>query len=197
MKKKFTSVFIAMLILLTNADAQINRSNSKKANAYRGNYQRMASGANASHILEIREGTLWAWGDNLYGQLGDGTTIDKHNPIQIGTDNKWINAYANYGHSCGLKSDGTLWAWGSNSDGCLGDGTNIDKLIPCQIGTDNDWISIASGFHHTLGLKSNGTLWAWGLNDFGQLGDGTIVQRLNPVQIGTDSDWINIATGWM
>ncbi|HLG29265.1 MAG TPA: hypothetical protein VI387_03565, partial [Candidatus Brocadiales bacterium] len=80
------------------------------------------------------DGTLWAWGYNYYGQLGDGTNTSKNAPVKIGTDNTWgsivgVGAY----HTIALKSDGTLWAWGDNYYGQLGDGTNTNRNVPVQI----------------------------------------------------------------
>ena len=149
--------------------------------------------AGGIHTLAIKsDGTLWAWGANEYGQLGDGTGTDKHSPVQIGADH-WISIAAGGVHSLGIKSDGTLWAWGANGVGQLGDGTGTLKASPVQIGGDH-WISITAGEGTSLGLKSDGTLWAWGYNEYGQLGDGTTVTKLSPVQIGTDH-WYSIAAG--
>lgn len=149
------------------------------------------------HVLAIKpDGTLWAWGANAYGQLGDGTQNSRLSPVQIGTD-KWVSI-SNYAYSSlGIKQDGTLWAWGSNGTGQLGDGTTTDRSSPVQIGTDK-WTSIASSISHSLGIKQDGTLWGWGDNFSGQLGDGTsfnegtYTTKLSPVQIGTDK-WSSVS----
>jgi alpha-tubulin suppressor-like RCC1 family protein len=196
--KLLLSIFLLSFytLCLTSLHAQTNRRDTKKSVAYRANYQRMASGSSAYQTIEIREGTLWAWGYNFFGQLGDGTTTNRSTPVQIGADNKWVNVATSYDHTLGLKSDGSLWAWGFNGFGQLGDGTTTQKNWPIQIGTDNNWVSIAAGAMYTLGLKSDGTLWAWGYNAYGQLGDGTSInQRHSPVQIGTDNKWISIVAG--
>ena len=152
--------------------------------------------AGSFHSVGIKsDGSLWAWGDNSNGQIGDGTNIDRASPVQIGTDNKWISISCGYENTIGLKSDGTLWAWGENNYGELGDGTTTFRITPVQIGADDKWVSIASGFRHTLGLKSDGSLWTWGLNQYGQLGDGTTIHKYNPMQIGTDFNWVGISAG--
>lgn len=126
------------------------------------------------------DGSLWAWGDNTYGQLGDGTTTATLNPKQIGSDTGYVSVTAGYFHSVALKSDGSLWAWGRNDHGQLGDGTTVDRPVPTRIGTDTGYTAIAAGESHTLALKSDGSLWAWGRNDSGQLGDGTVSDSATP-----------------
>lgn len=150
-----------------------------------------------SHTMALKsDGTLWAWGNNGNGQLGDGSNADKHTREQIGLDNRWVSVVAGSGHTVALKCDGTLWAWGSNGNGQLGDGTTADKWTPVQVGTDTNWTSISTGASHTLALKTNGSLWAWGNNGNGQIGDGTTgTQRYSPVQIGTDTKWTAILGG--
>ena len=151
------------------------------------------------HSLALKSdgtlGTLWAWGRNSYGQLGDDTIADKHSPVQIGSDNHWVSIAAGQFHSLALKSDGTLWAWGHNSYGQLGDDTIADKHSPVQIGSDNHWVSIAAGQFHSLALKSDDTLWAWGYNTHGELGDNSTTDKHSPVQIGSDNNWVSIAAG--
>jgi alpha-tubulin suppressor-like RCC1 family protein len=158
----------------------------------------IAAGGELSHSLARKSnGKLYAWGRNNRGQLGDGTTVDKSSPVQVGTDNKWVKFKAGLEHSVGRKSNGKLFAWGRNDYGQLGDGTTTDKTSPVPIGTDTDWKEIASGWHHNLAKKSNGKVYAWGRNNYGQLGDGSTDDKTSPVPIGTDKKWRKIkAGGW-
>ena len=156
----------------------------------------LAVAAGYGHTIGLKSaGTLWAWGYNNFGQLGDGTQTDRLTPKQIDTDSDWVSLAAGEYHTIGLKSAGTLWAWGKNDSGQLGDGTQAGRLTPRQIGTEADWTRVATGDEHTIGLKSTSTLWAWGENNYGQLGDGTQADRLTPRQIGTEADWTRVAAG--
>ena len=161
----------------------------------------MASESNASisagkfHTVALKNGSLWAWGDNYYGQLGNGTNEECTTPVRIGVDEDWKAVSAGDGHTLALKEDGSLWAWGLNDDGQLGDGSNARRNSPVRVGTDNDWAAISAGGYHSLALKINGSLWAWGLNNAGQLGDGSNTRRNTPVRIGTDNNWLDISAG--
>jgi len=129
----------------------------------------------------LTDGSLWTWGYNWKGQLGDGTTTDRYTPVQIGTDYKAVATGAY--HTVALKSDGSLWAWGYNYYGQLGDGTTTDRLTPVRIGSD--FVEVAAGTYHTVALKSDGSLWAWGYNANGQVGDGSMSNRPIPVAVDT------------
>lgn len=136
-----------------------------------------------SHSLALKDdGTIWAWGGNGSGELGDGTNLSKSVPVQIGSDSNWIQVAAGYS-SFAIKSDGSLWGWG------------VGILSPVQIGADYNWQSIAAGSSHVLALKTDKTLWGWGVNTSGQLGDGTTVSKTNPVRIGMAADWQQVTAG--
>ncbi len=152
--------------------------------------------AGYTHSVGIKtDGTLWAWGDNGYGQLGDGTTTNKNIPTQIGSANNWESVSASGGFTVAIKADGTLWAWGNNTFGQLGDGTTTNRTTPTQIGTATNWTSVATGEGFALAIKDNGTLWSWGYNNLGQLGDGTTTNKIVPTQVGTATNWQSVAAG--
>ncbi|GMQ57594.1 hypothetical protein AN1V17_19890 [Vallitalea sediminicola] len=137
-----------------------------------------------NHTIGLKnDGTVWSWGYNSDGQLGDGTTTNRLSPVQIIglTDIKTI--VTGGFHTIGLKNDGTVWAWGNNEYGQLGDGTTTNKLIPVQVKGLTDVKIIVTGGFHNIAVKNDGTVWAWGNNIWGQLGDGTKTDRLTPVQI--------------
>lgn len=94
--------------------------------------------AGGAHTLAIRtNGTLWAWGANTDGQLGDGSGIDQISPTQVGTDRSWISISAGGAHSAALKADNTLWTWGRNTYGQLGNGKTVTSTVPVSIANPN------------------------------------------------------------
>ena len=162
--------------------------------AVTGCWQSISAGS--THSLGIKtDGTLWAWGNNGYGQLGDGTNISRFVPKQIGLNSTWKKIAAGEYFSVGIKTDGTIWTWGNNLLGQLGDGSNNDRNMMLQIGTDTNWENITAGLNHVLAIKTNGTLWAWGNNSGRQLGDGTNITRYVPTPIGAATDWQKISAG--
>ncbi|MBN1755579.1 T9SS type A sorting domain-containing protein [bacterium] len=156
------------------------------------------------HTLALKDdSTVWAWGRNGYGQLGNGILFDQWTPVQTlgpyGSGHLEGISYLATGieHSLALHSEGTVWAWGDNYFGTLGDNTSVDKPWPVQVhGPDDvgyltDILKIATGHRHCLALRSDGTLWAWGRNTKGQLGDGTAIHKYYPVLVNTIPVGIN------
>lgn len=153
----------------------------------------VAAGEYHSLILKS-DGTVWAFGDNTYGQLGDGTTTNHTAPAQVsGLINiKSIAAGENYGLA--VADNGTVWAWGNNTYGQLGNNESGNNLTtPVQVSGLTDIIAVAAGDDHSLALRDDGRVWAWGRNDYGRLGDGTTTQRTTPVQTVDQND--DVLTG--
>ena len=158
--------------------------------------------AGANHTLAVQaNGSLWAWGRNFYGQLGQGssgTGTDLSSPVRVGTGSSWVSAAAGSGHVVAVQADGSLWAWGYNFNGQLGQGTSgagTDRTSPTRMGTATNWVSAAAGSFYTVAVQANGSLWAWGRNDYGQLGLGNAAQQNSPVRVGTSNSWVNAEAG--
>jgi alpha-tubulin suppressor-like RCC1 family protein len=151
-------------------------------------------------IAGIRfDGSLWTWGSNAYGQLGDNALISVSSPVQTisrGTDWKKVQAGGStFENFClAIKTNGTLWTWGYNNFGQLGDNTATNKSSPVQtVAGGNNWKQVSAGTHFAAGLKTDGTLWMWGRNDSGQLGDNTVVEKSSPVQtISGGTNWAKL-----
>ncbi len=157
------------------------------------NAQTIAAGYN--HSLSVcTDGTVMSWGNNLHGQLGDGTTTNKLNSVQVSSLMDVVAVAAGHSHSIALKSDGTVWTWGNNNSGQLGDGTTTKSYYPIKVLGLNDVVAIEAGDGHSIALKNDGSVWVWGYNLFGQLGDGTTTNILTPKKLGL-TDIIAIAAG--
>jgi alpha-tubulin suppressor-like RCC1 family protein len=161
----------------------------------------VVSAGNGHGMALKTDGTLWAWGRNDCGQLGNGTisVYPNPSPVQIGTDTDWAFISAGHWHSTAIKTNGTLWTWGYNHDGQLGNGT-IDggiatTIVPTQVGTDSNWKSIDASSMQSVAVKTDGTLWEWGHNVYLPMSNGSTLPVPYPIQIGNDNDWDQAAAG--
>jgi alpha-tubulin suppressor-like RCC1 family protein len=148
------------------------------------------------HTLALKaDGTVWSWGSNQFGQLGDGTTRQRTTPQQVPGLTDIIAVAAGQSHSVAVRADGTVWTWGRNGSGQLGDGTYTDRNTPAQVPGLQGVVDVVTGDHLTLALKSDGTVWGWGWNIYGELGDGTTTGRNTPVRVSSLTDVVEIAEG--
>ncbi|RYD99337.1 MAG: hypothetical protein EOP50_04350, partial [Sphingobacteriales bacterium] len=154
--------------------------------------RRVAGGYYHSVMLEP-DGTIWASGQNNYGQLGDGTLVYRNVPVQVKAANGQpltgiVAVSAHVYYTIALSREGTVWGWGNNSGGQLGDGTITSRQVPMRILEANGQpltqvVAVAAGYLHCIALKADGTVWAWGQNAYGQVGDGTMTNRHRAVQV--------------
>jgi len=152
----------------------------------------LASGIDHS-VARRDDGAVWAWGDNQYGQLGDGTLVNRPHPVQVILDTGEplleIRAVASRGwHSVAIDDDYRVWAWGRGDDGQLGDGGFTSSSHPVQVVRESGSLlggvlSVVCGQQHTLARRSDGTVWAWGEGNDGQIGDGEAQDTPRAVQV--------------
>ncbi len=142
----------------------------------------------------LSNGTVKAWGDNTYGQLGNGTNTSSSSPVTVDGISTATQIAAGEYHSLALLSGGTVQAWGANNTGQLGDGTNTNRTTPVTVLDLSGVTQIAAGSNFNIARLSDGTLKSWGSNFDGQLGDGTTTARSTPVTVPGISGVIGIAT---
>ena len=182
-------------------NATVNRSTPVTTFAGGTNWKQVACGGN--HTVAIKtDGTIWGWGRNYNGQLGDNTISQRNTPVTTfvgGTNWKQVacSSYFSISSTSAIKTDGTLWVWGSNINGQLGDNTTTQRITPVTtfLGGTN-WKQVACGFFHTTAIKTDGTLWTWGRNIEGQLGDNTVTQKNTAVTtFAGGNNWKQVASG--
>lgn len=139
--------------------------------------------------------TLWCWGNNSSGQVGDTTTTGPRlSPVQVGT-NTWKSVSAGSNFTCGIQMDDTRWCWGNNTAGQTGNGnTTSPQATPIQIGSAAVQ-SISAGFVHHCIVYGSGTLWCHGENWSGEVGQTANVSRTSPIQVGTATNWVMVRGG--
>lgn len=152
-------------------------------------------GANHSCIL-FTDGQISCWGDNEYGQLGDGTKINKNSPAIVSGITNAKNISLGQDHSCALLEDSTIKCWGKNTNGQLGNDTIIDSAFPVIVSEISNVKSISLGANHSCALLSNEKISCWGANKFGQLGDGTTIDRKKPTPVLKVEDIKSISLGF-
>ena len=128
-------------------------------------------------------GTVWSWGENRSGQLGDGSTMNRLRPVPVSGLSDITAVSAGESHSLAIGSNGIVWAWGSNTYGQLGNGTTSQSFIPVQVSELSGVTAVAALDTASLALKSDGTVWAFGENFQGQLGNGTNTDSMLPIQV--------------
>jgi hypothetical protein len=150
-------------------------------------------------MLAIKtNGTLWSWGGNFYGALGQEDTINRSSPVQIGSLTTWASLMRPQStmNVIAVQTNGTLWTWGKNNAGQLGLGDVIDRSSPVQIGTLTTWTAASVGGNLAGAIKSPGALWTFGLGTYGNLGQNNTTTRSSPVQVGTATNWKTISMGY-
>lgn len=154
----------------------------------------VAAGGNHSLAL-TKDGSVWAWGDNFWGELGDGTHTSRRAPVRVAGLERVVAIAAGYLHSIALDADGVVWAWGDNHYGQLGTGTTAEHLTPVRVHALPNTTAIAAGFFHSMSIDRAGHAWSWGQNTRGQLGRGSAQMETRPAEIPAVVDAIAIVGG--
>ncbi|MCL2354223.1 MAG: hypothetical protein FWC69_06325, partial [Defluviitaleaceae bacterium] len=145
----------------------------------------MGAGGEAHSAAILADGSLWTWGVNNVGQIGDGTTINRNRPQRIMEDAIFVALGS--GFTMAIKSDNSLWGWGWLVDG---------EIVHSPIKIMDDVIYVSAGFRYVMIIKADGSLLGWGRNNVGQLGDGTTIDRHSPIKIMDDVKYVSTGLGY-
>jgi alpha-tubulin suppressor-like RCC1 family protein len=143
----------------------------------------IAAGGDSGYALR-RDGSVWAWGDDGYGELGNALVrLDEDVPVRVVGLTHVIAIAAGSCSGYALLTNGTVWSWGRGDYGQLGDGATSDRSVPVQVKDLTNVVQVVGGGDMAFALLSNGELWAWGANAYGQLGDGSVTDHDLPVRV--------------
>lgn len=154
----------------------------------------------ATHTCGIQSnGTLWCWGSDVDGQLGNAAPAGlQAQPTQVGTDTDWASVTNGLAFSCAIKTNGDAYCWGDDTYGQIGNGTTTttDQISPVAINQQGKWAKIDAGDDHACGIKIDGSLWCWGHSTNGQLGNSMGSNQTSPQKIASYGDnWVDISAG--
>jgi alpha-tubulin suppressor-like RCC1 family protein len=156
-----------------------------------------------SHTCAItRANVAYCWGENLYGQLGDGTTIGdetpdrgRATPVRVLGGLQWRELSGGGEHTCGVTQTDQVYCWGLNQNGQLGIGNTVNRTRPAPVSGGRQFRQVDAGGHHTCAVTTGNLAYCWGLNFNGALGDGTTVQRLTPGAVAGLRRFKNLTAG--
>ena len=163
------------------------------------NWKQVSCGSQYTAAIKT-DGSLWTWGFNANGKLGDNTTITRSTPVTtFAGGNDWKQVSCGLNHTAAIKTDGSLWVWGLNGNGRLGTNDTNTRTTPVTTFTGgNNWKQVScGGQEHTAAIKTDGTLWTWGRNNFGQLGNISFnVDRSIPsLTTAGGNNWKSVSAG--
>jgi alpha-tubulin suppressor-like RCC1 family protein len=165
-------------------NSTINRSTPVSILGNKKTFCQINAGNN--HTIGIdKNGQVWGWGYNRFGQIGNNTTVSKRTPVSIlGNKKTFCQIASGIYHSIGIDKNGQVWGWGYNGQGRLGDNSTTSRLTPVSIlGVKKTFCQITAGYSYTIGIDKTGLVWGWGYNNKGQLGDNSTTDKYTPVSI--------------
>lgn len=178
----------------------VNRSSPTQTISGGTNWKQVTMSTEGTITSAVKtDGSLWIWGINTYGNMGDNTVVSKSSPVQtISAGTNWKSVAAGDSHVVALKTDGTLWTWGRNNAGQLGRNNVANSSSPVQtVSAGTDWKQISAGSGISAAIKNNGSLWLWGTNGFGQIGDNSTISRSSPVQtVSGGTNWRQVSNSF-
>lgn len=144
----------------------------------------------AEHTCAVTtDSRTYCWGDNLFAQLGDGTTVARSSPVPIQSNSGFVTISAGAAAVCGLTTSGDAICWGK-----IG---NTQNPVPSPVQTTARYVAISAGGMHACGVTADGLLECWGRNDYGQLGDGTVETRQLPVRVAGGARYVSVSAGYL
>ena len=158
-------------------------------------FRSVATGGAHTCADSIGGGPLYCWGDNDRGQLGDGSTTNRPEPVSTNLFVSLLSISAGMEHTCAVAVNGDTFCWGANDFGQLGDDSYVDSPSPTSSTGGNWFVSVSAGSWHTCALESDGAAFCWGANDDGQLGDGSNTTRNGPAPVGGGHRFRSISAG--
>lgn len=148
------------------------------------------------HVSVLKEtGIPWAFGENIYGQLGTNDAVNHSSPVLVVGDHSFVEIDGNGRYNLAVKANGEIWGWGDNYAGQLGDSSRISTSSPVKVVGNHSFVRLAASQSNSIGLKANGEMWTWGLNWYGGLGDNTKTSRSSPVLAVGDHSFISVVVG--
>ena len=171
-----------------------NRSTPVTTFAGGNNWKSVAGGWGTTGAIKT-DGTLWLWGDNGGGRLGDNTTTGRYVPVTtFAGGNNWKSVSMGF-HTAAIKTDGSLWVWGGGVE--LGtNGGSVPRTPVTTFAGGTNWKQVSCGAEYTAAIKTDGSLWTWGVNSYGKLGTNDTITRSTPVTtFAGGNNWKFVAAG--
>lgn len=193
--------------MVYNADHRVMQGCAGNVWRALGAFNTVFSGSQAWQVLASRwdyscgikqDGSLWCWGGNGNGQIGNNSTVIQNTPLHIQTSQTWKHVAVGRWHTCAIRSDNTLWCWGGNGAGRTGLNTSTgNTLNPTQVSGGGSWKTLSLGHDHSCGIKADDTLWCWGTNASGRTGLNTTAgSTLVPTQVSGGGSWKSVSLGY-